>query len=130
KRLQRCSIPSTMASLIEKTPFPQQFHETDFCVAGGGMTGLCAALAAARRGIRTVLIHDRPVLGGNASSEVGVHIIGADRVGQIPHMRETGILEELRLRNHERNPQTSYEVWSLVLYDVARTQPNLSVLYN
>ncbi|HOF87626.1 MAG TPA: FAD-dependent oxidoreductase, partial [Armatimonadota bacterium] len=43
-------------------------HDVDFCVVGGGRAGLCAAVAAARRGARVALLHDRPVLGGNASS--------------------------------------------------------------
>ena len=49
----------------------------DFCVVGGGFTGLCAAIAAARGGAKTVLIHDRTVLGGNGSSEIRMHICGA-----------------------------------------------------
>jgi len=68
-------------------------HRADVCVVGGGMAGVCAALAAARHGARVVLVHDRPVLGGNASSECRVHICGADRHGSIPNLRETGILE-------------------------------------
>ena len=48
----------------------QQKHKVDVCVIGGGMAGLCAAIAAARHGAKTVLMHDRPVLGGNASSEM------------------------------------------------------------
>ena len=43
-------------------------HDVDFCVVGGGVAGVVAALAAARHGARTVLMHDRPVLGGNSSS--------------------------------------------------------------
>ena len=50
----------------------------DVIVVGGGMAGLCAALQCAREGVKTALIHARPVLGGNASSEVRVHISGAD----------------------------------------------------
>ena len=49
-------------------------EQYDFCVVGGGFTGLCAAIAAARGGVKTVLIHDRPVLGGNGSSEIRMHI--------------------------------------------------------
>ena len=45
-------------------------HQVEFCVVGGGMAGICAAIAAARQGIKTLLMHDRPVLGGNASSEI------------------------------------------------------------
>ncbi|HNT35770.1 MAG TPA: FAD-dependent oxidoreductase, partial [bacterium] len=72
---------------MAKDIFKQVVHNVDVCVVGGGMAGICAALAAARRGAKVVLMHDRPVLGGNASSETRVHICGADRSNQIPHMR-------------------------------------------
>ena len=45
---------------------------TQVAVIGGGPGGICAALAAARLGMRTVLATDRPVLGGNSSSEIRV----------------------------------------------------------
>ena len=47
-------------------------YETELCVVGGGIAGLCTAVAAARHGIQVVLVHDRPVLGGNASSEIRI----------------------------------------------------------
>ena len=46
----------------------------DLVVAGGGVAGVCAAVTAARQGLKTALVHDRPVLGGNNSSEVRVHL--------------------------------------------------------
>ena len=46
----------------------------DFVVVGGGLSGMCAAIAAARHGAKTALIHARHVLGGNASSEIRMHI--------------------------------------------------------
>lgn len=52
--------------------------EADVVVVGGGMAGVCAAIAAARNGASVVLIQDRPVLGGNSSSEIRMHIVGAD----------------------------------------------------
>ena len=66
----------------------------DVVVIGGGISGVCAAIAAARRGALTALIQDRPVLGGNASSEVRVQISGADRDGAEgrKNYRETGIM--------------------------------------
>ena len=108
----------------------QVTHDVDFCVVGGGMAGLIAALAAARHGARVALMHDRPVLGGNASSECRMHISGADRSGQIPDMRETGLLEEIRLEDLTRNPLFNYSIWDLVLYEKARFQPNLTLLLN
>ena len=49
----------------------------DFIIAGGGMAGTCSAITAARQGLKVVLVQDRPVLGGNASSEVRLWILGA-----------------------------------------------------
>ena len=85
----------------------------DLCVVGGGMAGVCAAIAAARHGTRVVLMHERPVLGGNASSEIRMWICGA--FGR--NNRETGILEEIALENLYRNPTKSYAIWDTVLYD-------------
>ncbi len=67
--------------------------EFDVVVVGAGAAGCCAALAAARLGARTALVQDRPVLGGNSSSELGVPINGAG--SSHPNARETGIIEEL-----------------------------------
>ncbi len=111
-------------------PFGRIEHDVDLCVVGGGMAGLCAAIAAARHGAKVALMHDRPVLGGNASSECRVHICGADRHNKIRNMRETGILEELRLENLRRNPQRSFSVWDTVLYQAARFEPNITLLLN
>src|SRR5512138_916236 len=83
----------------------------DFCAIGGGMAGVCAALASARRGMDTVLVTDRPVLGGNASKEVRVWVNGADGGANNRWFRETGIIEELRLENRFRNPEGNAEVW-------------------
>lgn len=110
--------------------FKQVSHETDFCVVGGGMAGLCAAIAAARNGASVVLIHDRPVLGGNASSECRVHICGADRHNQIRNMRETGILEEIRMENLYRNPNRNFSIWDTILYEKVLFEPNITLLLN
>jgi hypothetical protein len=67
----------------------------DVVVVGAGSAGVPAAVAAARNGARTALIHDRPVLGGNASDELGVTVIGA--AFEHPNARECGIIEEAGL---------------------------------
>ncbi len=108
----------------------RQTLSADFCVIGGGMAGVCAALAAARCGVDTILVHDRPVLGGNASSECRVHITGANQHGGRHDARETGIIEELMLTNLAVNRQQSYSVWDTVLWEALRYQANLRVLYN
>ena len=102
----------------------------DFIVVGGGMAGVCAALEAARCGVNTALVHARPVLGGNASSEVRVHISGADHSLEKPDYAESGILYELMLENKARNENFSYSTWDLILYEAARKQENLTVYYN
>jgi hypothetical protein len=98
----------------------------DFCVIGGGMAGLSAAIASARHGIKVALLSDRPVLGGNASSEIRMWICGAH--GENNH--ETGIIEELLLENSWRNTYPSYSIWDSILYEKARYQENLELFLN
>jgi len=105
-------------------------HVVDFCVVGGGMPGLTAALSAARHGAKVLLMHDRPVLGGNASSECRIHICGADIHNMNKNMRETGILEEIRLENLYRNPNKNFSIWDTILYEKARFEKNLTLLLN
>jgi len=101
---------------------------TDFVIVGGGMAGTCAALAAARHGAKVVLVQDRSMLGGNASSEVKMHIVGADCHGQHPGLRESGLIEELRLEDAVRNPHRSYSQWDLLLYEKVKAEPNITLL--
>jgi hypothetical protein len=102
--------------------------ETDFCIAGGGMSGVCAALAAARNGARVVLLQDRSVPGGNASSEVRMHICGASCSGKRPGARESGIIDELRVEDAVRNPRRSPHLFDLLLYDRIVSEPNITLL--
>ncbi len=88
---------------------------TDLCVIGGGMAGVCAAISAARHGARVVLVQNRSVLGGNASSEIKMHICGANFCRQ--GARESGLIEELRLEDAVRNPQRAYPLWDILLYE-------------
>ena len=64
-----------------KRGFKEVTLEADYVVVGGGLTGLCSAIAAAREGLTVVLVQDRPVLGGNNSAEVRVHLGGYSEVG-------------------------------------------------
>ncbi len=105
---------------------PKQLHSVDICVVGGGIAGLVAAVAAARRGCSVILIHDRPVLGGNASSEVRMWICGAHGNNR----KETGILEEIQLVNLQRNPDGLYSIWDAVLFEFAQMTPGLTTLLN
>lgn len=100
----------------------------DVCVAGGGMAGVCAAIAAARHGAKVLLMQDRSRLGGNASSEVKMHIVGADNHGGRPGWREGGLIEEFRLDDAVNNPHRSFELWDLLLYDKVMREPNITLL--
>lgn len=98
----------------------------DFCVIGGGMSGICAAIAAARNGAKVVLMHERPVLGGNASSEIRMWVCGARERNN----RETGIIEEIELENYYRNPTKNFYIWDTVLYDFVIREENITLLLN
>ena len=101
---------------------------TDVLVAGGGLAGVCAALAAARHGARVVLVQDRSRLGGNSSSEVKMHVVGANQHTGRPGWRESGLVEELRLADAVNNPERSWELWDLLLYDKVVSEPNITLL--
>ena len=108
---------------------PTMIHRNltaELAVVGGGLAGVCAAIAAARHGVKTVLIQDRPVLGGNASSEIRMGIVGAHG----DENKETGILEELQLENIRRNPLMRYTRWDDILYSAVIREPNLKLLLN
>ncbi|MGN1120772.1 MAG: FAD-dependent oxidoreductase [Eubacteriales bacterium] len=102
------------------------YHETQFCVIGGGLAGLCAAIAAARKGTKTVLVQERPVLGGNASSEVRMWVRGANGKND----KETGIVSELDLENIYKNPSMNFSLWDSVMYGAALREPNLTLMLN
>jgi len=101
-------------------------HHVDLCVVGGGLAGMSAAIAAARHGAQVALMQDRPVLGGNASSEVRMWVCGARGLNN----RETGIIEEIELENRYRNPLRNLSIWDSVLYEMVRFEPNITLLLN
>ena len=107
----------------------------DVLVAGGGPAGVACALAAARCGARVILCQNRSVLGGNSSSEVRMHIVGADCSGRRgvvleTEAREGGIIEEIRLETAVRNPQRSASMLDLILYEKSRAEPGLTLMLN
>ena len=105
--------------------------ECDIAVIGGGMAGICSAVAAARQGAKVILINDRPVLGGNASSEIRVTVNGAQTFkNKFGVDRETGIIEEILLENRLYNPQESYHMWDYVLYNFVVREPNIELMLN
>lgn len=106
----------------------------DLVVAGGGLAGFSAAIAAARHGAKVALVQDRPVLGGNSSSEVRVTPHGAAAFHG--YARETGIIAEVlvedRAKNHAiiRENGWTNSVWDLILYDLAERTENLTLHLN
>jgi len=101
-------------------------HRVDFCVVGGGLAGLAASVAAARRGAKVALVHDRPVLGGNASSEIRMWVCGAAGANN----RETGIIEEIALENLYRNPRRNDSIWDSILSEKVHLEENITLLLN
>lgn len=106
----------------------------ELLVAGGGMAGVCCAVTAARLGAKVILCQDRPVLGGNASSEIRMHMVGATGLHAglplVLEPREGGLIEEIRLEAAVRNPQRSAAMFDLQLYELCRAERNLTLLLN
>lgn len=104
----------------------------DLAVVGGGLAGACAALTAARAGLEVVLAQDRPVLGGNASSEVRLWALGAtSHMGNNNRWsREGGVIDELLLDNLYRNREGNAVIFDTVLLDAVRREPNIRLLLN
>jgi len=109
----------------------EQLH-CDLAVIGGGLAGTCCAITAARQGLRVVLVQDRPVLGGNASSEVRLWTLGATA-----HMgnnnrwaRETGVIDEILVENMWRNPEGNALIFDTILLETVTAEPNITLLLN
>lgn len=105
---------------------------TDLVVVGGGLAGTCCAITAARAGLRVILVQDRPVLGGNASSEVRLWVLGAtSHMGNNNRWaREGGVVDEILLEAQFRNPAGNPLIFDTILLDKATAESNLTVLLN
>lgn len=106
----------------------------DVVVCGGGLAGLSAAVASARHGARTCLVQDRPVLGGNSSSEIRVTPHGAAAFHA--YARESGIVSEALTQERSINHEAIFEngwtnsVWDLTLYDLVMKTDGLTLHLN
>lgn len=105
----------------------------DVIVVGGGISGTCAAISAARNGAKTALVHERSTLGGNSSSEV--RLFPEDTCGFSPWIKEGGILEEIASEERVRNWEPYIEGmmnshWDLVLYEWVKREKNLALFLN
>lgn len=103
-------------------------HIADLCVIGGGLGGIMTAISAARHGAKVVLMQDRPVLGGNASSEIRMWVSGAG--SRVRHLQETGLVEEILLENMHRNPERNFSIWDSILYEKVKFEENITLLLN
>ena len=106
--------------------------QADLAVIGGGLSGVCCAITAARAGLRVTLLQDRPVLGGNASSEVRLWILGAtSHMGNNNRWaREGGVIDELLVENLYRNPEGNPVVFDTLLLEKATAEHNITLLLN
>ncbi len=125
-RLKKIQAPKDAKNLAGEFFMKRSDIKCDLLVAGGGLAGISAALSAARKGKKVVLVQDRSRLGGNSSSEIRMHPLGVnpERVG----WREGGIIEELKLENAAHNPQLAWEMWDFILYDKCVSEPNLTLI--
>lgn len=96
------------------------------------MTGVCSAITAARAGVKVILVQDRPVLGGNASSEVRLWVLGAtSHMGNNNRWsREGGVLDEILVENTFRNKEGNPVLFDMVLMDKVLAEPNITLLLN
>ncbi len=106
--------------------------QSDFAVIGGGLSGVCAAISAARAGLKVILVQDRPVLGGNASSEVRLWSLGAtSHMGNNNRWsREGGLINEILLDNLKRNKEGNPLIFDTVLLEKVFEEKNITLLLN
>lgn len=106
--------------------------QADLAIIGGGMAGTCCAITAARMGLKVVLVQDRPVLGGNASSEVRLWILGAtSHMGNNNRWaREGGVIDEILVENLYRNPEGNPLVLDALLLEKVHQEPNIRLFLN
>jgi hypothetical protein len=105
---------------------------SDLIVVGGGIAGTCTAITASRNGINVILVQDRPVLGGNSSSEVRLWVLGAtSHMGNNNRWaREGGVIDEILVENLYRNKEGNAVIFDTILLEKVRLEPNITLLLN
>jgi hypothetical protein len=121
-----------VAEPVASRSLKKEVLKPDFCVVGGGLAGTCAALTAARNGLKVVLVQDRPVLGGNASSEIRLWALGANcHMGSNNrYCREGGVINEILVENLWRNPEGNPLIFDTVILEKVVQEKNLTLLLN
>ncbi len=105
---------------------------SDLVIVGGGLAGTCCAITAARHGVKVALVQDRPVLGGNGSSEIRLWILGAtSHMGNNNRWaREGGVVDEILVENLYRNPEGNPLILDTILIEKVSLEPNIRLLLN
>jgi len=123
------ALTSFRRALLGLSDEPEDGGEYDLVVVGGGIAGSCAALSAARNGLKVALVQDRPVLGGNGSSEVRVWPEGHTNQQPYPHVGD--IVRELLPEDHRTGSRNAKEA---TLYadarkmDLVHAEPRINLL--
>ena len=125
------NVPEKLASFRKKAlglpVAPELAGKFDLVVIGGGMAGTCAALSAARLGVKVALIQDRPVLGGNNSSEVRVHLGG--RINLDPYPKLGNLVNEIGPeKGGNAQPASYYEDQKKM--DAVKAEKNITLFLN
>lgn len=104
----------------------------ELAIIGGGLAGTCCAITAAREGMKVVLIQDRPVLGGNSSSEVRLWVLGAtSHMGNNNRWaREGGVVNEIMIENAYRNQESNPLIFDTILLEKVFEEKNVTLLLN
>jgi hypothetical protein len=107
-------------------------YTQDIIITGGGVAGTCAAITAARAGAKVVLVQDRPVLGGNSSSEVRLWMLGAtSHMGNNNRWaREGGVVDEIHVENLYRNREGNAVIFDTILLEKVIKETNITLLLN
>ncbi|MDH3718864.1 MAG: FAD-dependent oxidoreductase [Planctomycetota bacterium] len=120
-------LPGWRRQLLGLAETPIEKNDYDLVVVGGGYAGMGAALSAARMGCKVALIQNRPVLGGNGSSEVRVWSMGLIRRGRYPRIGE--IVEEFCDRA-KKSPGTYEEFGDAKKESIVRAERNIDLFLN
>src|SRR6266568_4123374 len=110
------------APSVEQRDLRTEELQCDLAVIGGGLAGTFCAITAARAGLKVVLVQDRPVLGGNASSEVRLWVLGAtSHLGNNNRWaREGGVIDEILVENLFRNPEGNPVLFDAIVLEIVK----------
>ena len=120
-------LPAWRRELLGVAAAPTEHSDYDLVVIGGGYSGLGSAISAARSGCKVALVQNRPVLGGNGSSEVRVWSMGLIRRGKYPRVGE--IIEEI-CDHATKSPGTYEEFEDKKKESIVRAEANIDLFLN